>query len=78
MAAFEVVAVLPLDRKQLKAYCREHTIGRLEIKKRGVLIDPERLRKEVIARGDGEATLIVAPVQDTVRALVTHRIHREK
>ena len=78
LAAFEVVAVLPLDRKQLKAYCREHNIGRLEVKKRGVPIDPERLRKEVIASGDCEATLIVTPAKGAVRALVTRRIGREE
>ena len=46
LSAFEVVDVLPLDRKQLKAYCREHAIGRLEVKKRGVPIDPERCERK--------------------------------
>ena len=50
--AFEVLDVLPLDRKQLKAYCRERGLGRLEIKKRGVAVEPEKLRQEIAAAGE--------------------------
>lgn len=74
LAAFEVTDVLPLDRKQLKAYCREHGIGRLEVKKRGVEIDPDRLRKEIIAGGENEATLIVSPVAGQTRAIIARRL----
>jgi len=74
LAAFQVIDVLPFDRKQLKAYCREHRLGRLEIKKRGVDIDPERLRKEVAASGDGQATIIVSPVSGRRWALITQRV----
>jgi hypothetical protein len=74
LAGFEVVEALPLDRKQLKAYCRQHGIGRLEVKKRGLVIDPAKLRKEVIGKGDEEATLIVSPVAGQARAIVARRI----
>jgi len=74
LAAFEVVDVLPLDRKQLRAYCRERTIGRLEVKKRGVDVDPARLRKEIVGTGDYEATLIVTPVAGQTRAIVARRL----
>ena len=74
LAAFEVVDVLPLDRKQLKAYCRQHGIGRLEVKKRGLEIDPARLRKEIVGKGDNEATLIVSPIGGQARAIVARRI----
>jgi hypothetical protein len=74
LAPFEVVAVLPLDQKQLKSYCREHRIGMLEVKKRGVDIDPERLRKQVVGDGDDAATLIVTPVAGQVRAIVARRV----
>jgi hypothetical protein len=72
--AFEVRDVLPLDRKQLRAYCREHGLGRLEIKKRGVEIEPERMRKEVVGPGEHEATLIVTPLGGQVRAIVAGRL----
>jgi len=74
LAAFEVREVLPFDRKQLRAWCREHAIGRLEIKKRGVTVDPRQLRAEIVAAGDNEATLILTPVEGRVRALVASRI----
>jgi hypothetical protein len=74
LAAFEVVEVLPLDRKQLRAYCRQHGIGRLEVKKRGLDIDPARLRKEIVGRGDNVATLIVSPIAGHARAIVARRV----
>ena len=73
---FEVIDVLPLDRKQLKAYCREHRLGRLEIKKRGVDLSPDRLRKEIAGDGENAATIIVAPMQNQNRAIITRRISR--
>jgi SAM-dependent methyltransferase len=73
-ASFEVQDVLPFDRKRLRAYFRERQIGRLEVKKRGVDLDPERLRKEVSADGDGSATLLVCPVGDRVQAIVARRM----
>ena len=74
LAAFEILDVLPLDQKQLKTYCRERRIGRLEVKKRGVEIDPEKLRKAVIGEGENERTLIVTPLQGLIRAIVASRI----
>lgn len=74
LAAFEIRDVLPLDRKRLRAYCREHGIGRLEVKKRGVEIDPVKLRKEVVGAGDQEATLIVLPTREGVRAVFAKRV----
>ena len=60
--------------RQLKAYCREHALGRLEVKKRGVQIDPEQLRQAVLSDGDREAALIVAPIASQTRVIVTRRV----
>jgi hypothetical protein len=76
--AFEIRDVLPLDRKQLRAYCRERHIGRLEVKKRGVEIDPAKLRKAVIGAGDCEATLVVSRVLGAVQAIVARRISQSR
>jgi len=73
---FEILDVLPLDRKQLRVYCREHGISRLEIKKRGVESDPESLRKEIIAEGDNSATLLIAPFEQKVRVFFARRVNR--
>ena len=53
--AIEVLEELPYREKQLKAALRERGIGRLTIKKRGVDVVPEQLRKRLAARGDAEA-----------------------
>jgi len=71
---FEVVDVLPFDRKQLRGYCRERGISRLEIKKRGVDLSPERLRKEIASQGDQAATMIITPVQKQIRVIIARRI----
>jgi hypothetical protein len=72
--AFEIVDVLPLDHKRLKGYFRQHEIGRLEVKKRGVDIDPQRLRKAVIGEGEGAGTLIVCRCGSAVKAIITKRV----
>ncbi|MDX1948249.1 MAG: hypothetical protein SFU86_22855 [Pirellulaceae bacterium] len=71
---FEVHDVLPLDRKQLRAYCRERGIGRLEIKKRGLDIEPEKLRREIVAAGDAAATVLLAPVGGAAKAIIARRL----
>ena len=70
LRSFEVLDVMPFDRKRLKAYLRERGIGKLEIKKRGADIVPEQLRKELQLKGEGAATLIVTRVGDAHRAII--------
>ncbi|HEY2414192.1 MAG TPA: hypothetical protein VGI40_18255 [Pirellulaceae bacterium] len=74
LAAFEVLDLLPFDRKQLRAYCRQHNLGRLEIKKRGVELDPAKLRQEIVAPGDNAATILIAPYQHQTRAIIARRL----
>ena len=70
MRGFRVVDQMAFDRKKLKAYLRERNIGRLEIKKRGVDVVPEQLRKEMSLKGEIAATLILTRVGDDHRALI--------
>ena len=56
---YRVVEALPYREKQLKAALRERGIGRLTIKKRGVDVVPEQLRKRLALCGDNEATLVL-------------------
>ena len=74
MRAFRVIDDLPFDRKKLKAYLRERKIGTLEIKKRGVDVVPEQLRKEMSLKGEIAATLILTRVGDDHRALVAEPV----
>ena len=73
-SVFETEAVMPLDRKKLRAELRRLDIGRLEIKKRGVDINPEHLRKELKLKGNHGAALIVLPYQEHVTAIIARRI----
>ncbi len=57
--SYRVVAELPYREKPLRAALRERGIGSLTIKKRGVDIVPEQLRKRLALAGDDEATLVL-------------------
>jgi SAM-dependent methyltransferase len=56
---FRIVEELPHREKPLKAALRERGIGRLTIKKRGVTVVPDELRKRLALTGDGEATIVL-------------------
>lgn len=60
---FRIREVLPASEARLKKALRERGIGRLEIKKRGMDVDPAQLRKRLALRGDSEATLILTRAQ---------------
>lgn len=77
-SAFDVVAVLPLQPKRLRAEIHARGIGSLEIKKRGADIDPAALRRALAPRGDGEAVLFVTRVQGRHRAILAKRIPQER
>jgi SAM-dependent methyltransferase len=57
--AYRVLEQLPYQEKRLRAALRERGIGRLTIKKRGVQVVPETLRRRLALRGDAEATLVM-------------------
>jgi hypothetical protein len=74
LSCFEVTEVLPLDPKHLREAIRERSIGILEVKKRGVKIDPEDVRTQIHPRGDNAATLIITPVKKKVVAILAQRV----
>jgi SAM-dependent methyltransferase len=57
--SYEVLEHLPYKEKQLRAALRERNIGRLTIKKRGVDVVPDELRRRLDLRGDEEATVVL-------------------
>lgn len=67
---YRVVEHLPYREKQLRAALHERGIGRLTIKKRGVQVVPEELRKRLALRGDAEATLVLTRVAGQGTALL--------
>jgi hypothetical protein len=65
-----VLEQVPYREKQLRAALRERGIGRLTIKKRGVSVVPEELRKRLSLRGDAESTLVLTRVAGRGTALL--------
>jgi hypothetical protein len=74
LTPFRVRDILPFDLRKLRAYCRERQLGQLEVKKRGVDIEPSRVRHEIIAKGQETAVIIIAPVEGSVKAIVAERM----
>ncbi len=68
--AYAVLAVLPFRVKLLRAALRERDIGPLTIKKRGVQVTPEELRKRLALAGSKPATLIVTRTPTTAVVLL--------
>ena len=53
---------------------RERKIGQLEIKKRGVDVVPEQLRRELKLDGDESATLLIAPIAGRPTVMLAKRV----
>lgn len=73
-SAFRVIETLPLDIRTIAQYCREADIGTLEIKKRGVDIDPATFRTKLKLKGSKSATLFLTRKGDGRTAIITERI----
>ena len=67
---YRVVEHLPYREKQLRAALHERSVGRLTIKKRGVQVVPEELRKRLALKGTTEATLVMTRVAGQGTALL--------
>jgi hypothetical protein len=73
LAAFEVQEVLPFDSRKLRAALSARRVGRLEIKVRGVDVDPAPLRQQLKLKGDEELTLLIAGPPSNIRAILARR-----
>ncbi|HET9420000.1 MAG TPA: SAM-dependent methyltransferase [Nocardioides sp.] len=67
---YQVLEELPFREKQLRAALRERGVGRLTIKKRGVDVVPEQLRKRLDLSGEAEATIVLTRVAGHGTALL--------
>jgi hypothetical protein len=71
---FRVREELPFDERRLKSALRERGIGTLEIKKRGVDVDPAKLRTRLSLRGSDVATLVLTRLAGRRTALLVDRV----
>lgn len=72
--AFRVLERLPMDEKTLKRTMKARGIGVLEIKKRGVEVDPAALRRRLGLKGPNSATVILTRVDGKHTALLVERV----
>lgn len=73
-AGFRILEPLPFAEKELKKALRARDIGTLEIKKRGVDVDPAALRTRLKLSGSRPATVILTRVGGKHTALLAERL----
>ena len=67
----EITDVLPFSLKRLRALLRERGVGRLEIRKRGSALEPDKLRRDLKLSGPAAAGLVLTRVAGAPTVLVT-------
>jgi hypothetical protein len=72
--AFEVLDVMPYRPRALTAWLRARGIGRLEVKKRGVDLNPVHVRRELKVKGDLQATLLLCCIGRKATAILARRL----
>ncbi|MGO2748111.1 THUMP-like domain-containing protein [Microbacterium sp.] len=72
--SFRVREVTAANPKAINTVLRAHDIGTLEIKKRGMDIDPAAFRKKLNLKGSASATLILTRVGDKRMAILADRV----
>jgi hypothetical protein len=76
LACFAVEEVMPFRTDKLAKHLATHNIGQLEIKKRGVDLDLEKLRRQLKLRGNNAATLLITPIAGRATAILAQRASR--
>lgn len=71
---FRILQEVPSKQKQLASFLKKHDIGTLEIKKRGVDIDPHTLRKSLRLNGPKSATVIMTRIGQKHVSYLVERI----
>lgn len=75
---FEVEESLRFGVKTLRRRLLERDVGVLEIKKRGVGVNPDALRRQLKLRGSKTSTLVLTRVGDRPVAFLCRRIHNKQ
>ncbi|HEV2888432.1 MAG TPA: hypothetical protein VGX49_16080 [Jatrophihabitans sp.] len=73
---FQVLDVLPYSLKRLRAELARRRVGIVEIKKRGVDVDPAALRRELRPAGPNSITVLLARVADEHLAILAEPLPR--
>jgi SAM-dependent methyltransferase len=73
LQGFEIEVKMPFGLKSIRQRLRELDVGILEIKKRGVALDPDTFRRRLKLSGSESKTLIVTRLQDGPSAFICRR-----
>jgi hypothetical protein len=73
---FQVLDVLPYSLKRLRAELARRQVGVVEIKKRGVDVDPAVLRRELKPAGPNSITVLLARVEEQHLAILAEPVAR--
>ena len=71
---YRVEEVVPYSVKNVAAALRSRGIGRVDIKKRGIDVTPEKLRPLLKLKGDGHATVILTRIAGKHHAMVVEPV----
>ncbi|MGN6701882.1 MAG: THUMP-like domain-containing protein, partial [Burkholderiaceae bacterium] len=71
--AYEVLARLPYRESVVRGWLRTRSVGVLEIKQRGMDLDPSRLRRRLRPRGPAAATFLITRTPAGACVLVVRR-----
>lgn len=74
LSGFEIEESLPLRTAAVADWLSARNVGRVEVKKRGVVIDPEKFRRDLKLRGENEATVILTRAGKRQLAIVANRL----
>ena len=72
--AFDVRQRLPFHLKALRNWVRQAQIGVLEIKKRGIDVDPAELRRRLRLAGSNSATMVISRTPSGAIAALVERV----
>ncbi len=72
--AFVVREQLPYAVKDLRTWVKDRQVGSLEIKKRGIEVDPAELRKRLRPSGPNRATLVISRTPQGAVVAVVDRV----
>jgi hypothetical protein len=67
---YKILKIMPFNLKTIKSIIKKYQIGWLEIKKRGLEMLPEKIRKELDPRGENHAVLVFTRIRGRKSALL--------
>jgi len=69
-SSYRVLDSFPYSLKRLARALKERHVGRVDIKKRGIDLTPEKLRPQLKLKGDAHATVVITRVAGRHHALI--------